>query len=172
MPDDLSQTQIFRDNIKRLTGTGLTFDLCVLPHQLPIAANLVDHCPEVTFIFDHCGVPDIKDHRKAPWAMNISEFAKRQNVIAKFLVLSPMLIQTFGRYKICGHILTTRYWRLVTGGLYEAAIAQFATLVVDWKHGLQQPMRLQILGLRLKDRCFTLKMRGGFGPKSLVGTDT
>ena len=83
VPDDLSQTQIFRDNIKRLTGTGLTFDLCVLPHQLPIAANLVDHCPEVTFILDHCGVPDIKAQRKAPWAMNISELAKRQNVIAK-----------------------------------------------------------------------------------------
>jgi hypothetical protein len=83
-----------------------------------------------------------------------------------------MLIQTFERYKICGHILTTRYRRLVTGGLYGAATAQFATLVADWKHGLQQPMRLQILGLRLKDRCFTQKMRGGFGPRSLVGTDT
>ena len=83
-----------------------------------------------------------------------------------------MLIQTFGRYKICGHILTTRYWRLVTSGLCGAMTAQFATLVVDWKHGLQQPMRLQILGLRLNDRCFNLKMRGGFGPRSLVGTDT
>ena len=66
VPGDMSQTQIFRDNIKRLTGTELTFDLCVLPHQLPIAAYLVDHCPEVTFILDYCGVPDIKFQRIGP----------------------------------------------------------------------------------------------------------
>ncbi|TJX08405.1 MAG: amidohydrolase, partial [Mesorhizobium sp.] len=32
VPDDLSEGALFRENIKRLGGTGLTFDLVVLPH--------------------------------------------------------------------------------------------------------------------------------------------
>jgi len=82
-PDDLSQSPEFRNNIKRLSNTGLTFDLCVLPHQLPIAAALVDHCPEVSFILDHCGVPDIKGRAISPWNVDLAELAKRPNVVAK-----------------------------------------------------------------------------------------
>ncbi len=82
-PDDLSRSPVFRDNIKRLSGTGLTFDLCVLPHQLPIAAELVDQCPEVTFVLDHCGVPDIAAKALSPWQQNMTELAKRPNVTAK-----------------------------------------------------------------------------------------
>ena len=82
-PDALSQTDIFRNNIKRLTGTSLTFDLCVLPNQLAVASQLVDHCPEVTFILDHCGVPDVKAGEIEPWASSLSAVAERPNVIAK-----------------------------------------------------------------------------------------
>ncbi len=81
--DDVSTTQIFRNNIRRLSGTGLTFDLCVLPAQLPLAMELVDHCPDVTFILDHCGVPDVKAGALEPWASHISALSQRENVIAK-----------------------------------------------------------------------------------------
>ena len=60
MPDELSESPLFRENLKRLSGTGLTFDLCVLPRQLPRAAALADLAPDVQFVLDHCGVPDIK----------------------------------------------------------------------------------------------------------------
>ncbi|WP_417434660.1 amidohydrolase family protein [Hoeflea sp.] len=83
MPDDLPEQPLFRENIKRMTGSGLTFDLCMLPHQLPNAMALADLAPEVTFILDHCGVPDIKGDARQPWQDNITELAKRQNVIAK-----------------------------------------------------------------------------------------
>ena len=83
MPDGLSQTDTFRNNIKRLTGTGLTFDLCVLPHQLVWASQLIDHCPGVTFILNHCGVPDLKAREIEPWGSSLSELAKRPNVLAK-----------------------------------------------------------------------------------------
>lgn len=82
-PDELSQSTTFRDHIKRLTGTGLTFDLCVLPRQLAIAAALVDHCPEVRFILDHCGVPDIAGGGYSAWQGGLTELAKRPNVTAK-----------------------------------------------------------------------------------------
>lgn len=83
VPDGVSQSGLFRENVKRLSGTGLTFDLCVLPSQLSLAAELADHCPDITFVLDHCGVPDVKSGELSPWAENLSELAKRANVIAK-----------------------------------------------------------------------------------------
>lgn len=82
-PDDLSQSTLFRDNIKRLAGTGLTFDLCALPHQLPIVAELADLVPDVQFVLDHCGVPDIKGGALDPWRANMAEIAKRPNITGK-----------------------------------------------------------------------------------------
>jgi predicted TIM-barrel fold metal-dependent hydrolase len=83
MPDDLSESPLFRENIRRLAGTELTFDLCVLPRQLRRAMDLVDLAPDVQFILDHCGVPDIKGGAYRPWASYITEISRRPNVAAK-----------------------------------------------------------------------------------------
>ncbi len=82
-PKELSTTNVFRNNIKRLSGTGLTFDLCVLPTQLPVAMALVDYCPDVTFVLDHCGVPDVAGSSWEPWASHMEALAQRDNVVAK-----------------------------------------------------------------------------------------
>ncbi|MCT8161305.1 amidohydrolase family protein [Pseudoruegeria sp. SHC-113] len=81
--DALSTTPLFRDNVKRLSGTGLTFDLCVLPRQHGIVVELVDHCPDVTFILDHCGVPDIAGGAYESWKEGLLRLAERPNVMAK-----------------------------------------------------------------------------------------
>ena len=83
VPDDLSEGALFRQNIKRLAGTGLTFDLVVLPHQIPRAMALADLAPDVQFILDHCGVPDIKGNAEHPWREHMQAIAKRPNVTAK-----------------------------------------------------------------------------------------
>ncbi len=83
MPDELSDAALFRDNIKRLSGTGLTFDLVVLPHQIPRAIALADLAPDVQFVLDHCGVPDIKGGVEHPWREHMTEIAQRPNVIGK-----------------------------------------------------------------------------------------
>jgi len=83
VPDDVSEHPLFRENLRRLGGTGLTFDLCVLARQLDKATELVDLAPDVTFILDHCGVPDIKGEAREPWAGSMKEIARRPNVIAK-----------------------------------------------------------------------------------------
>jgi len=83
VPDELSTTSLFRDNVKRLSGSGLTFDLCVVPAQIPLAIELVDHCPDVTFVLDHCGVPDVRSQALQPWAEHIKNLAQRDNVVAK-----------------------------------------------------------------------------------------
>lgn len=82
-PDDLSEAALFRENIKRLAGTGLTFDLCVLPHQLVKAMALIDLAPDVSFVLDHCGVPDVKGGGFDVWKGPIAEIARRPNVTVK-----------------------------------------------------------------------------------------
>ena len=83
VPDEISKTSVFRNNIKRLTGTGLTFDLCVSSKQISLTYDIVDYCPDVIFILDHCGVPDIKSEEFQDWSLKISEIAKRNNVFCK-----------------------------------------------------------------------------------------
>ena len=83
MPDDLSEQPLFGENIARMGGSGLTFDLCVLPRQMKQAMALVDIAPDVDFILDHCGVPGIKGDARLPWQDGIAEMAKRPNVTAK-----------------------------------------------------------------------------------------
>ncbi|MGB3541146.1 MAG: amidohydrolase [Mesorhizobium sp.] len=83
MPDDLSESALFRENIRRIAGSGLTFDLCVLPRQMGQAIALVDLAPDVQFILDHCGVPDVKSGVLEPWRGQIAELARRPNVVGK-----------------------------------------------------------------------------------------
>jgi predicted TIM-barrel fold metal-dependent hydrolase len=83
MPDDLSESALFRENINRLAGTRHTFDLCVLPRQIDKAIALADLAPDVQFILDHCGVPDIKGEGLDDWRGKITDLAKRPNVTAK-----------------------------------------------------------------------------------------
>ena len=83
IPDGVSQAELFRNNIRRLESTGLTFDLCVTAKQLSLAIELVDQCQNVVFILDHCGVPNIRDKEFSDWSSLILELSKRQNVFCK-----------------------------------------------------------------------------------------
>lgn len=83
MPDGLSESPLFRENMKRLGGTGLTFDLCVLPRQMDKAIALAALAPDVQFILDHCGVPDIKGDGFNEWQSAVTGIAGLPNVAAK-----------------------------------------------------------------------------------------
>jgi len=82
-PDDLGQSETFIENVNSLAGYGLSFDLCVLARQLPLAIRLVSRCPEVTFLLDHCGVPQVREKILDPWRANIHAIAKFPNVFCK-----------------------------------------------------------------------------------------
>lgn len=82
-PDELSQTALFAENIRRLPAHGLSFDLCVRHDQLPIGEALVRRCPDVTFILDHCGAQDIDLNQPGDWRMNIKSLSKLENLNAK-----------------------------------------------------------------------------------------
>jgi predicted TIM-barrel fold metal-dependent hydrolase len=82
-PDELSRSPLFAENLRLLPDLGFTFDLCVLARQLPIAEELVRRCPGVTFILDHCGVPDVKGRAFDPWREHLHRIAAYPNVNCK-----------------------------------------------------------------------------------------
>ena len=81
--DDVSQNPLFRKNLNLLSNHGFTFDICARADQLPIVIELIDACPNVKFILDHCGVPDIKNSLFSSWAAAMKNIAQRPNVTAK-----------------------------------------------------------------------------------------
>jgi predicted TIM-barrel fold metal-dependent hydrolase len=82
-PDELGQQRLFIENVATLSSYGLSFDICVLARQLPVAINLVSRCPEVSFVLDHCGVPQVKERILDPWRAQIAEIAKFPNIVCK-----------------------------------------------------------------------------------------
>jgi predicted TIM-barrel fold metal-dependent hydrolase len=82
-PDELGQRPLFIENVRLLEQYGLSFDICVLARQLPIAINLVRQCPAVSFILDHCGVPQVKERVLEPWREHIKEVSGFPNVVCK-----------------------------------------------------------------------------------------
>ena len=81
--DDVSQSSLFRENINLLGNHDFTFDICARADQLPIVEELIDDCPNVKFILDHCGVPDIKSEIFSSWAAAMKSISKRPNVVVK-----------------------------------------------------------------------------------------
>jgi predicted TIM-barrel fold metal-dependent hydrolase len=82
-PDGVGQGVTFLKNVAALPDYGLSFDICVLARQLPIAIKLISSCPDVIFILDHCGVPQVKERNLDPWRSQITEIAKFPNVSCK-----------------------------------------------------------------------------------------
>jgi len=82
-PDELLAQPLFAQNLARLAGRRLTFDLCVLPRQLGAGALLVQQAPEVQFVLDHCGIPDIQHGGLDPWRQQIRELAHLPNLACK-----------------------------------------------------------------------------------------
>ena len=82
-PDNLAASAVFTDNIRLLEEYDLSFDICVLARQLPVAINLVKECPRVSFILDHCGVPQVKEKLLDPWRAYIREISSFPNIVCK-----------------------------------------------------------------------------------------
>ncbi|WP_018969786.1 amidohydrolase family protein [Rubritalea marina] len=83
MPDALSQSTHFRENVRSLAARKLSFDVCVLQRQLPIAYELIKACPDNQFILDHCGVPTLTEEDFPQWQAELQKMAQLPNVQAK-----------------------------------------------------------------------------------------
>lgn len=73
----------FINGVKTLARYGLSFDICIFHPQLANAIRLVEQCPNVQFILDHIGKPDIKNQLFEPWKQEIKTLADFPNVYCK-----------------------------------------------------------------------------------------
>jgi len=119
-PDEIGQGKTFIENVGRLTGYGLSFDVCVLARQLPVAINLASKCPNVSFVLDHCGVPDVKGQSLHPWRDHILELSKFPNVSCKISGLvayaDPANWKAADLHPIVEHVIESFGWDRVMFG--------------------------------------------------------
>lgn len=73
----------FIRGVQILPEYGLSFDLGVFHQHLKNTITLVQACPEVSFILDHMGKPNIKDGLQDPWRDEIRQLASFPNVVSK-----------------------------------------------------------------------------------------
>jgi L-fuconolactonase len=73
----------FLRGLRELPSYGLSFDICIKHHQMASAVEMVRACPEVSFILDHLGKPDVRGGRLEPWRQHLSELASMPNVVCK-----------------------------------------------------------------------------------------
>lgn len=82
-PADFASEPHFVRGVQTLADFDLSFDICIRHHQLEAAIELVQQCPQVRFVLDHLGKPDIKTHQVEPWATPLAHLAALPNVCCK-----------------------------------------------------------------------------------------
>ncbi|MHB8624797.1 MAG: amidohydrolase family protein [Aggregatilineales bacterium] len=73
----------FVKGVQALADYGLSFDICISHIHMENVIKLVRMCPNVHFILDHIGKPDIKNHMLDPWRTHLKTLASIENVWCK-----------------------------------------------------------------------------------------
>ncbi|HEY4415988.1 MAG TPA: amidohydrolase family protein [Verrucomicrobiae bacterium] len=73
----------FIAGVQMLAEFNFTFDLCLRHEQLEEVAELVRRVPEVNFVLDHLGKPDVRGKKTGPWAADLKLLAALPNVVGK-----------------------------------------------------------------------------------------
>jgi L-fuconolactonase len=85
--DEPDPRWLCRDDVRRglaaIAAAGLSYDLLVLPGQLPAAIETVRSLPELRFVLDHAAKPHIADRELEPWRSDIMALAALPNVAVK-----------------------------------------------------------------------------------------
>ena len=82
-PLGFSQQPGFVAGVRLLADYGFSFDLCIKHPQLRDVIQLARRCPQVSFVLDHIGKPDIKSGQLDPWREHLAGLAALPNVMCK-----------------------------------------------------------------------------------------
>jgi L-fuconolactonase len=66
-----------------MTRNGLVFDALVLPRHLPRLLRVIDSHPDLKFVLDHCGKPQLATGEIAIWQRDIALLAEHPNMVCK-----------------------------------------------------------------------------------------
>ena len=73
----------FVRGVQLLPKFNLSCDICIFHHQMANTIKMVAQCPDVQFVLDHIGKPDIKNGLLDPWRAEIKTLAEFPNVWCK-----------------------------------------------------------------------------------------
>ena len=73
----------FVKGVQILADYNLSFDICISHIQMANTIKLVDQCPDINFILDHIGKPDIKNQVLEPWVTELKTLSEFPNVGCK-----------------------------------------------------------------------------------------
>jgi L-fuconolactonase len=73
----------FARGVRQVGARGLAFDLCITGGQVAEVVTLVERCPDVRFVLDHCGKPAIRDDAFTSWAAPLERLASHEHVSCK-----------------------------------------------------------------------------------------
>jgi L-fuconolactonase len=73
----------FIQGVQQLAQFGFSFDICIVHTQMAEAIELVEQCPDVAFVLDHFGKPDIANKQLEPWAAQCRTLAQLPHVSCK-----------------------------------------------------------------------------------------
>jgi len=82
-PVSLFSNPIFINNLDLLSKYNLTFDICAKNELLTTAIKMVEKKPDINYMLDHMGKPDIKNKEINSWKNNIRLLAENPNVYCK-----------------------------------------------------------------------------------------
>ncbi len=81
-PDWLARPDVLR-GLAAVAEAGLAFDVVGEPRHLPAAVTAARQTPELRFVLDHLGNPDMTPEPSEPWASAFTQFAALENTTAK-----------------------------------------------------------------------------------------
>ncbi len=73
----------FQRGLRALDDRGLSFDLCMRHAELGDALKLVEAMPNLRFILDHLGNPDVQAKDRGRWQRDIGRLARCKNLVCK-----------------------------------------------------------------------------------------
>jgi L-fuconolactonase len=82
-PDWLTRPAVLR-GLADVAAAGLVFDVVATPAHLHAAVAAAEATPQLTFVLDHLGNPEISAEVDASWASAFAAFAARPNTVGKF----------------------------------------------------------------------------------------
>lgn len=81
---DLARDQTLQANVRHIGERGWSFDLQIFDHQADAACELLEACPDVTFILQHAGMlEDLSDQGRARWREAMKKLAAHKNLVTK-----------------------------------------------------------------------------------------
>jgi predicted TIM-barrel fold metal-dependent hydrolase len=152
--DDVSRTETFRANVRRVGARGRPFDMCFLARQLPIARELARTCEDTSLVLDHCGVPDIAGGGLDPWRAEVAALAVLPNVTAKLSgvfaycrpgaasleAVRPYVEHVIDRFGPDRCLWGSDWPVVLKGGSLAAWVAAFRAILAGYSDGEQAAM--------------------------------